>query len=122
MIELLSPDFTHSDERGKLVQIVSDGYRQVNMLYSKAGTVRGNHYHKVNNEAFFVVSGTVEVTSNSGDEQSRGTFHSGDFFLIKPYVIHSLYFTEDCVLVALYDRGVELLDSGKDIYTENYLI
>ena len=54
LIQFLKPDFEHTDERGKLVQLVHDGWKQVNVIESKAGQIRGNHYHKVNREAFYV--------------------------------------------------------------------
>ncbi len=114
MLKVLPLDFQFTDGRGTLRQLVHDGYRQVNVITSKQGTVRGNHYHKLNGEAFFIVSGFLEVTVNG---ESRA-FRQGDFFGIEAFDIHSFYFLEDTILVSMYTQGVELPDGTKDIYTE----
>ena len=58
----LIPDFRFEDARGSLTQLVHQGWRQVNVLDTRAGVVRGGHYHEIVREAFFVVSGSVCVT------------------------------------------------------------
>jgi len=118
MIKRHTPDFRHSDERGQLIQLCKNGYEQINVLYSKAGVIRGEHYHKINHEAFFVVSGSVTVEVHNKDESMECVFTSGDFFEVEPMVVHSLYFPEDCILLALYDKCVELENGIKDIYSE----
>lgn len=118
LYECLEPDFTFADERGKLFQLVHEGFAQVNILESRQGTTRGGHYHKTAVEAFFVISGRVTVLLRAGEESSERTFCAGDFFLIRPPVVHSMRFPEDCVLAALYDVPVEREDGTKDIYPE----
>ena len=49
-------------------------------------------------------------------------FHAGDFFSIGPYVSHSMFFPEDCVMVQMYDRPVEQPDGKKDIYSDALLL
>lgn len=112
---LLEPEFSHKDERGSLLQLVSKGYSQVNVLSSKRGVTRGGHYHKVCHEAFYVVSGTVRVTLEKDGAVETADFTEGSFFEIEPYTAHEMYFLEDCVMVALYDKPVETED-GKDIF------
>lgn len=115
LIKILTPDFEFSDERGFLCQLVHEGYSQVNLVRSIGGAERGGHFHRLNNEAFYVVEGsfTVRVTLD-GETESR-TFRKGDMFLIPKGVSHSFFYLEDTTLVGLYDRGVELLEGGKDI-------
>ena len=43
MIKILKPDFVFEDERGSLVQLVREGYKQINVVVSKAGYERGRH-------------------------------------------------------------------------------
>ena len=119
LFEKLLPDFSFEDGRGKLTQLVHGGYTQINMLESRKGVFRGGHFHKQSREAFFVVSGQVEVTLKKGGEHSTELFHPGDFFEIAPYVVHSMRFPEDCVLVAMYDIPVEKTNGTKDIYKEH---
>ena len=116
MIEILKPDFQFGDERGFLTQLVREGYKQVNVITSKAGAKRGGHYHKLNREAFYIVSGSLDVTVRKDDKSEEYHFGPGDMFLIHPPVAHDFSYVEDTVLVSLYDRGVELGDGKMDIY------
>ena len=118
LYDVLQADFLCSDLRGQLVQLVHNGYRQVNILESRKGAVRGGHYHKISREAFFVVSGSVDVAFKRGEQQETVRFQKNDFFLIEPYTIHSMSFCEDCILIALYDVPIEKADGAKDIYLE----
>lgn len=118
LYEVLTPDFAFQDDRGELVQLVHTGYEQVNVLVSRAGTVRGGHYHRRSREAFYVVRGSVTLTFRMEELQEQRTFCAGAFFLIHPYVVHNMIFPEDCVLVGLYDRCVEGENGEKDIFTD----
>lgn len=114
MIREIACDFAFSDNRGTLTQLVHDGWKQVNVITSKMGAVRGGHYHKENKEAFYIISGALEVTVN-------GTCHrfgEGAFFAIDAFDRHSFRFLEDTVLVSMYSDGVELPDGTKDIYSD----
>lgn len=118
LFERIKPDFQFSDQRGSLVQLVHQGYEQVNVLTTKAGVTRGGHYHKRSTEAFFVVSGQVTVEFKKDTEAQTETFSEGEFFRIFPFVSHTMSFPEDTVLVAMYDRAVEQADGTKDIFAE----
>lgn len=115
MYKSLLPDFTFKDERGSLIQLVHSGYVQVNIITTNKGVVRGNHYHRKCREAFYVISGCVEVTLTSNEEKQKTLFKAGDFFEIPPMIVHKMYYPEDCVMVALYDRPVEDDSGNKDI-------
>lgn len=115
MIEIIKPDFEFADERGKLIQLVHKGFTQFNIIFSKSGVVRGNHYHKENQEAFYVISGEFELTVQKDKLFIIHTFSQGDMFLIPPLVIHSFRFLADTLLASMYDIGVEFLNGEKDI-------
>lgn len=114
MLKVIKTDFAFTDERGTLVQLIHEGYRQINVITSRKGVVRGGHYHKQNEEAFYIVSGELDVEVNG--ETTR--FKAGDFFGIEPFDMHSFRFLEDTVLVSMYSSGVELPDGSKDIFSE----
>lgn len=116
MISFLEPDFSFKDERGGLVQLVRDGWKQVNVSQTKAGVKRGGHYHKTTREAFFIIEGALEAVLEKGDKTETHSFKTGDFFVIEPYAVHSFTFTADTLMVALYDTGVEKADGTKDIF------
>lgn len=115
LIQFIEPDFKFTDERGSLVQLAREGYSQINVVSSKAGVFRGGHYHRLNRESFYVVSGRFELLVSGNGEQERYVMAAGDFFTVPPMVSHSFTYMEDTVLVGLYDRGVELPDGSKDI-------
>lgn len=117
MVTILEPEFAFSDERGNLTQLVSSGYKQFNVITSKKGAVRGRHYHKLNNEAFYVISGKLHLEVAFDDYVENHTFCSGSFFRIDANVTHSFMFAEDTLLVSMYDKGVETGTTQKDIYT-----
>ena len=118
LINTKKPDFSFSDDRGKLTQLVHEGFDQVNVLITNEGVTRGGHYHKISGEAFYVISGSVEVTAKKDGPEKKYVFRQGDFFEVKPFVIHSMYFPEHCVMVQMYDKCVEKPDGSKDIYPE----
>lgn len=117
LYNIRTPDFRFADGRGSLVQLVHEGYAQINVLESKAGSTRGAHFHKRATEAFYVVNGSVEVTFIKKTTE-KVTFRPGDFFEVLPLVLHNMYFPEDCLMVQMYDIPVENEDGTKDIFTE----
>ena len=112
LYEIMKPEFEFSDQRGQLKQLVHVGWKQVNVLITNAGVVRGVHYHKISREAFFLISGSVDVKFRNGNEYAE----KGEFFLVLPGAVHELSFPEDCVMIQLYDIPVEQDDGSKDIY------
>lgn len=117
LIEMTAPNFSYRDDRGELTQLVREGYKQFNIIYSKKNVARGNHYHKNNSEAFYVIMGRVRLVVNNGELEEEYEFQQGDMFLIPPNIVHSFYYTEDTWLAGMYNNGVENIDGTKDIYT-----
>ena len=115
MIQILKPDFIFNDERGSLTQLIHEGFKQINVITSKAGTIRGGHYHQLNEEAFYIINGKVRLFVELDKHKSEYIFHSGDMFLIHKNVIHDFEFLEDTLLVSMYNIGVELPNGNKDI-------
>lgn len=118
LYESMAADFEHADGRGKLFQLVHEGFQQVNILETKKGVIRGGHYHKISKEAFFIIRGRAEVTLKRDGREEKHAFGEGDFFLIHPYTVHSMYFPEESIMAVLYDVPVEQDSGHKDIYQE----
>lgn len=118
LIQILTPDFEFKDARGELTQLCRDGYKQFNIVYSHQGVVRGNHYHKISTEVFFVIDGKLELAVSKNGIAEKYVFAKGDMFLIPPYVVHSFKYLENTTLAAMYDIGVEREDGMKDIWVE----
>ena len=118
LIKRLKPDFLFEDDRGLLVQLVHDGYRQINAVYTKKGAVRGNiHFHKETDEAFFILAGRVKVTAATEGAEETAEFGAGEMFLLPKNVRHSFVYLEDTYLVGMYPVPVEKPDGSKDIHT-----
>lgn len=106
VITFLKPEFVHQDIRGSLRQLVSGGWKQINVNTSVAGTVRGGHHHKNNREAFFVASGKFNLKLKANSKILEFLMEKEDFFVIEKNISHSFEFIEDTLLIALYDIGV----------------
>lgn len=116
LINILKPDFEHNDERGTLIQLVREGYKQVNVITCTKETLRGGHFHKLNTEAFYTVSGSYKLTLEYNGQIEEHVLGKGTFFSIAPFVKHSFWYYENTLLVSMYNKGVELENGAKDIY------
>lgn len=120
LIEILSPDFTFTDDRGTITQIVKEGYTQINAVFTKAGKIRGNfHYHEHTKELFYIIKGKIHFTAKYGGITEEYTFSDGDMFMVNENVRHTFLYLEDTYLVGLYTRPVEKEDGTKDIIADD---
>jgi dTDP-4-dehydrorhamnose 3,5-epimerase-like enzyme len=115
LITFVKPEFKHADDRGCLVQLVSKGWKQVNVINSVKGCIRGGHYHKNNKELFYVASGAFRLVLDRGKEHEEYRMDKGKMFIVPPNVSHTFEYLEDTVIVACYNRGV-IQPRGQDIY------
>jgi len=106
---------TISDERGTFSNLITFGvWKEANLITSKAGTVRGNHYHVKATEVFIILDGEVEVylqkveNGKNIGEIERHVVKGGDVFLIKPYINHTFFVKKDSkwinLLSELFDK------------------
>ena len=47
LIKRIKPDFVFDDDRGTIVQLVHDGYKQVNTVFTKKGAADCMHFPKL---------------------------------------------------------------------------
>ncbi len=118
LLKNIKPNFCFEDERGSLVQLVREGYKQFNVIFSKKGVERGNHFHKYNTETFYIIKGYVQVRTEKNDDCEVEEYKDGDMFCIEPYIKHSFIYLEDTWLASMYSEGVELENGTKDIWCE----
>lgn len=117
LIEFLEPDFIFENDKGTLTQLVHDGYKQVNFITSKAGSVRGGHCHRFNDEGFYIISGHITLRVRKEEREEKYRMGAGTMFKIPREVFHTFKFDEDTALISLYSEGVELTEHEKDIWT-----
>lgn len=115
LVEILQPNFVYEDDRGTMTQLVREGFKQINVITSKANSFRGGHYHRLNREAFYIVSGKIELILQKGEETETQQFSTGDMFMINPFISHDFFYITDTTIISMYDCGVELADGEKDI-------
>ena len=118
LIEWMKPDFSFQGNQGVLKQLVHNGWKQINIIDYVRGAKTGNHYHKYNCECFYVVRGAFKLTEWKDGESETYDMLAEDMFIVPPFVWHAFEYHEDSILVALYDRGVELSETEKDIWSE----
>jgi dTDP-4-dehydrorhamnose 3,5-epimerase-like enzyme len=118
-IKFLIPEFDYKDDRGFLTQITSKGkWSQVNYIESDSGAIRGNHYHQLNRELFYVIKGRFYLTLEmNGSNKKVYDIVAKDMFVIEPFVRHSFEYVEKTMLITMYDKGVELENGKMDMLT-----
>ena len=80
---LLSPEFTNTDARRTLTQLLTADLKQVNLYEAQEGSVLGNHYHKETTEYFYILSGSVIYNKEAIIEE-------GNIFVVYPGENHAL--------------------------------
>ena len=108
------PYFFYSDDRGIIMGITNDdSYAQMNYCETKAGCVRGNHFHKTAHELFYIISGRVCVSITSPSFVRNFEAQDGDIIVVPPNCVHTLH--------ALYDskwmNALTTNSSNGDIFT-----
>lgn len=58
----------------------------------KKGSKRGGHFHKENQEAFYIVEGKLILILDENEEHEETEFSTGEMFMISPYQMHNFIF------------------------------
>jgi dTDP-4-dehydrorhamnose 3,5-epimerase-like enzyme len=121
MITFIESYFTYSDSRGHIIGLINNGtWREINLIKSDAGIIRGNHYHKITTEGFAILSGKIEVTIQKVkaghliDNFEIYQVAESSIFIIQPMVWHSFNVQEPAVWLNFLD--VSINKSAPDIY------
>ena len=100
-MELIKPIPAWTDSRGTITDLLNDvPIMHVGHISSRAGTVRGNHYHKSASQYTFVVKGKLEsVSREPGQAPTTTILSTGGFVLHPPYSEHAFRFIDDTDLL-----------------------
>jgi quercetin dioxygenase-like cupin family protein len=92
-----------ADERGTIADILDgDAVNSVTIITSRAGAVRGNHYHQVSRQYVYVVSGRMRVvTQVPGHDAKSVVMEAGDLALALPNERHAMEALDDTVFIVL---------------------
>ena len=96
-----TPDFT--DERGTIMDLLNNvDIKHVGFIFSKAGAIRGNHFHKKASQYTYIISGKMEIISRPpGGEPESVIISKGELFLDVPLTEHAMRFIEDTEMLVL---------------------
>lgn len=93
------------DERGAIANILEEPISHVAIITSKAGSIRGNHYHPEQVQYAYLVSGKYEsVSKDLNDKNARvesKIINAGNLVITPPMVAHAMRFLEDSILLNL---------------------
>lgn len=103
------PYATHADARGRFRGLTRDGWAEVNFIETRAGEVRGNHYHRETRELFFIVSGDVqiEVKDLATGQRTEFVARAGDIFVIEPMELHIFRVLTDAQWINMLSRPMD---------------
>ena len=97
-----------SDARGSFQGILNTGnWREVNVVYTKAGQIRGGHFHQHTSEVIFILSGRAEVLLTPCEDLSKRIvlmLKAGEGIRIPPMVAHDFNYLEDSMHLQLLDK------------------
>ena len=106
-MKLLTPEFKHEDARRTLTQLITKDVKQINEYHAKKGATLGNHYHKVTDEYFHIVKGTIVYNDSQ-------IINKGTTFVVPPLEKHSIYCMTDVTMLTFLTRPYK--EGDTDIY------
>ena len=91
------------DERGEIYNILDAPIEHVALITSKAGSIRGNHYHPNQVQNDYLVKGKYEyITSDlkdNGGKKETIIVEPGDLVITQPMIAHAMKFLEDSIFL-----------------------
>ena len=105
--------FEHSDARGSIQGIINTGtWREANLINSDAGAIRGQHYHKLTEECFVILSGKISVKfrkpiAGGSEITDDAIFLAGDVFTVNPLVEHTFEILEKAQWINLLSVSMD---------------
>jgi nucleoside-diphosphate-sugar epimerase/quercetin dioxygenase-like cupin family protein len=94
------------DERGKISNYeLPEPINLIGYIESKAGTVRANHFHPIQEQKCLLIKGKyISVIKDLSDPKAQlhtQLIQEGDIAVIKPNVAHAMVFLEDSIFLNL---------------------
>jgi dTDP-4-dehydrorhamnose 3,5-epimerase-like enzyme len=95
---IISMSKPFEDERGAIQPIVEGDFNTVQIITSKAGSVRANHYHKTDWHYCYMVSGCMKYHHRPAGSETPPEWllvSAGQTVFTPPLVEHAMEFLED---------------------------
>lgn len=105
----LQPYQRTEDARGQFVGLTRERWAEVNLVTTRAGEVRGNHYHASTREMFCILSGRVSIDVEDVRTGVKASFEAnpGDLFVIEPYELHTFRTHADSSWLNLLSQALD---------------
>jgi quercetin dioxygenase-like cupin family protein len=92
-MKILEAYMSKHDDRGDVTGLFNlVPLEEVNIISTRAGCKRGNHYHKTTSEFFYIISGQLHLLVESLEQKIifNDVLEEGALFLIEPDEIHTV--------------------------------
>jgi dTDP-4-dehydrorhamnose 3,5-epimerase-like enzyme len=105
-----------SDNRGEIISLIED-FANVQIIYSKKGSMRANHYHKTDSHYCYLITGSIEYIwrDHSDNVFNKELISSGELFLTGPNIDHEMIFIEDSIMVVISEYKRDSVSYENDI-------
>ncbi len=106
------------DERGKIQTLVDGGVQSVQIITSRANTIRANHYHRADSHFMYVVSGCMKYYHRPVGEKSPPALllvKAGEMVFTPPLVEHAVEFPEDTVFLNITGKSRDQKSYEEDL-------
>jgi quercetin dioxygenase-like cupin family protein len=112
---IIEPQGVYADDRGRIVTLPQFAVVGSTVIESRAGAVRGNHYHRNESHLMYVASGRMlYLEQDPAGELVVVEVGPGESVVTPPGAPHCTVFPEDTVFIALSDA-----DRTGDRYEEH---
>ena len=112
----IQPEFV--DDRGGITRILDSAapIRSILSITSKKGSIRSNHYHKIDTHYCYLVSGKMEWFEKSvaGGEIESAVLEPGDIIFTPAMSIHAVKFLEDSIFLTFATQARNQVDYEAD--------
>ncbi|MDH3386401.1 MAG: hypothetical protein OEN02_00730 [Gammaproteobacteria bacterium] len=91
-----------TDDRGAIQPLVSGDFKAAQLITSKAGTVRANHYHKEDSHYMYIVSGEFDYyyrSTGSSAEPRCLRLKAGEMVYTPPMFDHAVKFVKNTTFI-----------------------
>ena len=111
---------TYEDSRGTITDIVEQiDFNGATIISSKAGSIRGNHYHKESVQYIYVLEGRmISRSKKMGEKLTEVVVQRGDLISHEKYEAHMFEALEDTTFLVLSSG----LRTGKDYEKDTFRI
>jgi oxalate decarboxylase/phosphoglucose isomerase-like protein (cupin superfamily) len=121
----------YEDVRGVIQTLVDGGIHSIQIITSKAGTVRANHYHKNDSHHMYVIKGAMRYFHRIVGDVSPPSWvyvKEGQMVFTPPMMEHAVEFIEDSVFLNItgqardqgtYENDIVRVDLHKPFVNRN---